>query len=355
MAGAVKTYGFINAKLRTRISRILPDEFMNRLIHSHSLGEAVQLFRDTAFSGIETVYNKTGDLKMVELELLKYEINLYVEIEKYVNDQILSFIRILATRYEVDNLKNIIRLWFDKTIRKRDIQDALLYMYREKIHYDLQWDSILPAESLSQVAEILKDTPYAEIIHKNLKYTDEKKSIFSLENGLDVYYYKQLMAGVERLSKQDREIAQRLLGVEIDLKNINLIVRLKNMYNLSLDDALAYLLPYGYAVDKNTLADVYATKDVTGIVKEVVHKRYAGLETLVTSQGTESYSRLILIERVLDQIMLYEVRKVLLGNPFTIGIILAYFILKGNEIKKIVTILNAKYYKISEDRIAGRI
>jgi vacuolar-type H+-ATPase subunit C/Vma6 len=94
---------------------------------------------------------------------------------------------------------------------------------------------------------------------------------------------------------------------------------------------------------------------VAGMLKSVIRKRYTGLDALFSSQGTESYSRLILIERVLDQIMMYEVRKVLSGNPFTIGIILIYFILKENEIKKIITILNAKYYKIPEDRIAGRI
>jgi V/A-type H+-transporting ATPase subunit C len=355
MAGAIRTYGFINAKLRTRISYILPDEFMTRLIHTHSLAEGIQLFRETRFAGIETVYNKTGDLKMVELELLKYEINLFVEIEKYVKNEVLDFVRTLAARYEVENLKNIIRLWFDKTVRKRDIQDALLYIYREKIHYNLEWDRILSAGSLLQVAEALRNTPYAAIIQKNLEEVEKKMSLFSLETGFDVYYYEKLIAGVNKLKKRDRETARRLVGIDIDLKNINLIVRLKNMYNLSLDDALHYLLPYGYRVDREALSDVYTTQDVAGMLKSVIRKRYTGLDALFSSQGTESYSRLILIERVLDQIMMYEVRKVLSGNPFTIGIILIYFILKENEIKKIITILNAKYYKIPEDRIAGRI
>lgn len=355
MAGPVKKYGFINAKLRTRISKILPDEFMNRLTRAHSLAEAIQLFKETQFAGIETVYAKTGDLKMVELELLKHEINLYVEIEKYVDSHVLSFVRVLASRYEVDNLKNIIRLWFDKTIRKRDIQDALLYIYREKIHYDLHCDQILTAENLIQVAEILKDTPYAEIILKTREEVEKNRSLFGLETGLDMYYYKKLIAEVDKLNKRDREIAQRIVGVEIDMKNINFIVRFKNMYNLSLQDALKYLLPYGYSVDKQALSEVYASQDVTGILKGFIQKRYTGLNALMTSQGAESYSRLILIERLLDQIMMYEVRKELLGNPFTIGIILVYFILKRNEIRKIITILNAKYYKIPDDRIAGRI
>jgi V/A-type H+-transporting ATPase subunit C len=213
VAGPVKTYGFINAKLRTRISKILPDEFMIRLTRAHSLAEAIQLFRETQFAGIEAVYHKTGDLKMVELEFFKYEINLYVEIEKYVDHIILSFVRVLASRYEVENLKNIIRLWFDKTIRKRDIQDALLYIYRKKIHYDLNYDQILASETLIQVADSLQDTPYSEIILKSREDVEKTRSLFSLETGLDVYYYKRLITEVDNLHTRDREIARRLVGV----------------------------------------------------------------------------------------------------------------------------------------------
>ena len=50
-----------------------------------------------------------------------------------------------------------------------------------------------------------------------------------------------------------------------------------------------------------------------------------------------------------------EVEHILVGYPFTIGIILAYFILKRNELKKIRTILNAKYYRIEPERIESMI
>ena len=77
------------------------------------------------------------------------------------------------------------------------------------------------------------------------------------------------------------------------------------------------------------------------------------MQTLLSSQTPDMASKLILIERLLEEIMLYEVRRTLSGYPFTIGIVLSYFQLKRNEIKKVMTILNAKYYSLSEDRIKG--
>ena len=68
MAGPLSKYSFINAKLRARISKILPDEKFNRLEQAQSLDEALALLRETPFAGLEEVYSATGDLKRAELE-----------------------------------------------------------------------------------------------------------------------------------------------------------------------------------------------------------------------------------------------------------------------------------------------
>jgi len=62
-------------------------------------------------------------------------------------------------------------------------------------------------------------------------------------------------------------------------------------------------------------------------------------------------SKLATLERVLREMRNMEARKLLAGNPFSIGIIIAYFILLGDEIVSVRTILNAKYYGLSEERI----
>ena len=75
----------------------------------------------------------------------------------------------------------------------------------------------------------------------------------------------------------------------------------------------------------------------------------------MSSQTTDSNSRLQLIHRILEEIMKQEVHRILAGYPFSIGIILAYFILKENELKKIRTILNAKKYNLKPQRIESML
>jgi V/A-type H+-transporting ATPase subunit C len=348
----VKRYAFIHAKLRTRLSKMLSSELLEQMIRAHSLQEAVQLLKGGAFDIIEHVYDQTGDLKMAELELLKREIRLYTEVESYLDAELLRFLQALTTRYEIDNLKHLLRLWFDRTIRRRSIQEAVGYLLREKIHFDLNIDAVLEAPDIGAVIAALSSTPYAQVISEHAAGITE--TLFPIEIALDHFYYRQLLEETERLEPRDRRIARRLIGVEIDLQNIGWLVRFKDFYKLPLDTALPLMIPYGHNLDRETLGEAYGGQSITGIVAGLIKKRYAALAPLLTGAGGET-SRLVLIERVLSEILMLEVRHILTGYPFAIGIVLAYFILKKNEISRLMTILNAKYYMLDEERIKGLI
>jgi V/A-type H+-transporting ATPase subunit C len=355
MPGALGTYAFIAAKLRTRLSKILDREFIDRLIAAPSLVEAMQLLRNTDFAGLEAVYEKTGDLKMGELEFFRQEVSLFGEVVRSVSGQIADFCRSLLLRYDMDNLRNILRLWFDRVIRKREIEEASGYIYRNKIIYDLHIDELLASRSLEDISGILKKTPYASLIKEQAEEIIQKNSLFSLEIALDKYYYMQLLKQVDRLSTADAAIAGRLIGVEIDMLNINWIVRFKTLYNLSLEDSFSHILPFGHSLRDKELEAAFRADDVTELVTNFIKKKYAALAPLIKIQGSDVQSRLALIERLLEEIMRYEVHRALLGTPFTIGIILAYFVLKKQEIKTVMTILNAKLYGIDAERIKSSL
>ena len=57
-----------------------------------------------------------------------------------------------------------------------------------------------------------------------------------------------------------------------------------------------------------------------------------------------------MLESVLQGILEKEVRRLLLGNPFTIGILLSYFFIKRRKIRRLMTLLNVKQYDISYER-----
>lgn len=362
MAGALKKYAFINAKLRARISKVLPEEQLHQMARASTLSEAVQMLQGSDFAPVEAVYSQTGDIKLAELELVRKEVRLYLELESMVEGEVAGLVRALATRFEVETLKNALRLWFDSKVRGRSIEEALGYLLRERIHHNLHLEQVVNAGNLSEAAAVLQHTPYASILEEKASRVLDSGTLFPVEIDLDRYFYRQLIEAVNALEPRDRQVARRMIGVEIDMENISWLIRFKTFYNLPLSQVLDYSIPWGLNLSRELIADSYQSEHPDEVLQAMVRKRYPQLAALLGSKEQHAertlraqFSRLVLIERILEQIMLLEVRRILAGYPFTIGIVLAYFVIKANESKKIMTILNAKFYNWPEDRIMAAI
>ena len=65
----------------------------------------------------------------------------------------------------------------------------------------------------------------------------------------------------------------------------------------------------------------------------------------------ENARQILLIENYLAKMRMKEYSQMLVGDAFSIGIILAYFFLSNREDAIIRAILSAKYYKWSEEKI----
>ena len=130
----------------------------------------------------------------------------------------------------------------------------------------------------------------------------------------------------------------------------------KHFYSLKAEQALEFILPGGLNLTQEMMEEIYTAERTDREVAALVGRRYPEIAPLLVSQEqAKATARLNLLERVLEQIMTIEVRKILTGYPFTIGIILAYFFLKSAEIRKIMTVLNAKFYEWPEDRIVALV
>jgi len=355
VAGSLSKYSLINAKLRARISNILPDEMFRQMAAAHSLEEALALLRETPFARLEEIYSSTGDLRTAELELLKAEIQIYENIKQYLQGGPLDVVTALLSHFEIENLKNAIRIFFDRKIRNRSGGSSIHYILYERIIHDIPIDIIVNAENFDEIAGVCEGTPYSHIIRKYGRTVESESSLFRLEIALDHFYYSNLLAAIEKLSRRDRKIALRLAGVEIDLQNIDWIIRFKNFYDLPLEAVLAAIVPGGFNLDKALITELYGAQNVTSALQVFVRGRYPGLSGFISSKTTDVTSRLLLIQQMLSEIMKHEVQHILVGYPFTIGIILAYFILKRSELRKVRIILKTKQYGAQQERIESMI
>ena len=345
MAGSLRTYAAINARLRARLSRMLSADFIHQLERSRSLPECVQMLRDTSFGALAPIYNETGDIRMAELALHEEEIRLYLDLENMTRGVLHRFIAALVARFEIETLKNALRLWFDANVREHAISGAAGYLYRGRIHNALNLDGIVNAHDLQSVAAALADTPYRELVEASIEAVETRKSLFPIELALDCLYHENLSAAVDKLGSRDRNVAGRILGIEVDWQNVMWIMRVMRFYSDQPDKIDSGVIPGGLYISAAQLRDISSPDEADELLQEIVRRRYPALLSRMASTDSRGlYPRLAVLEELLAEILRIESRRALCGYPFTAGIILAYFILRGDETQRLVTILNSMAY-----------
>ena len=351
MAARLNRYAFINAKLRARLGSLIDEAKLAAMARARSLQEAINVLRETDYAEIEALYGQTNDLALCEYELGKKEIGLYKDVERYVDGEVLDLVRALSLKFEVENLKQALRLWFEHAVKKRNIEPKIKYLLTDTIKTDLHAIRIADQPTIEAVAEILADTPYGRIVADNADKLSTSGNLFHLEVALDKFYFQHLETAFAGLDKRDSEIARKLMGVEIDLENMERLVRFLEFYELPAEEALQYLIPFGSIPGNQKFRRLYDDKKSGALIKEYVDQYYPALTSLFTQGSQSQMSRLVFLEKILGEIILSEIRRVLSGYPFTIGIVLSYFILKQRELRKVSAILNAKNFELTEERL----
>ncbi len=354
MRDALTTYGFLSAKLKTRLSKTLPPEAIDRLVKARSLPEAVQFLKGTAYAAIEEAYSATGDLRSGEALLNARELELYTGLFRYLDEPVLMFVRALSLRFELDKVKDAVRLWFDLRVRHRDIDGKSGYLYRETIAHRFDVDEIIRAADADAVVAALGGTPYAAIAGRELPKAVAGRSVFEFEMTLDRFFYDEVFSAAGHLGKSDREVAERILGVDVDMQNISWLVRFKSHYGMNAEQALSHLIPRGRAISAAAVAAAYADEKAGpggggALGLDLLRKSYGKVGALLSAG--DAASRLAMMEAALRRISAAEATKSLGGYPFSIGIVLAYFTRSREELRTVMTILNAKNYDLPEERI----
>lgn len=351
MAGALSTYAYINAKLRGRISKLFDEEFFVRIANARSFPEAIGMLADTRYEAAAQAYNRTGDVKMSELELVRTEWGLVASLDRSIPDTIRAFTDEALRRFEIASLKNALRLWFERVVRGRPIDEKVAYLLRDERVHDAPLDACVNAASADEVASALADRPYADALSAPLARVEESGSLFGVEVALDRWYYGRLIEEARRLGGRDTDVALRLLGLQIDIQNVNWIVRMRRSYGPEHAELLESVLPGGTLIRPEDARAAYLSDHPVDDLLGALGSRHTILASARRDEDARGARRLALLEELLRNVLFGEIRRALGGYPFTIGTILAYILLVGNEVRLLVSVLNAKYYELPSQRI----
>jgi len=198
--------------------------------------------------------------------------------------------------------------------------------------------------------ERIRHTAYYETLLHALERYEAEQNLFPLEVALDLDYRRAIWQAIHNLKGMDHEHALRLVGTLIDSDNLLWAARYRIYHRLSTQEIINYTLPFGYQVRDEDIRAIAASAegDFNAILK-VVRRLYPDLEALddVTPQH-----RLAALERALNRRMVRLCRKAFSGDPFHIGVQVAYLILLEYELRDLTAIVEAVASGLSVETLA---
>ncbi|MFA4838164.1 MAG: V-type ATPase subunit [Candidatus Neomarinimicrobiota bacterium] len=332
----IRSYAFINAKVRAKRAFLLSEADYSDLCEAKNIYESLLILSRTRYKEMaERLESQT--VESIEKELHFEEIDQFLKLMKVSRGSAQNFLDALILNYDGEKLKALLRAWQSKT----PLPDSF---YAGKITIDFPISDLLSAIDLEQFIELLRDTNFYEPLKSALTPLTTRNRLFDLEIAIDKFLYLELWNLTAKMSRTDQEIVRRIVGVEIDLKNLEWIARAKKYYQLQQTELESMLIPHGYHLTKNQMRKITST----GSIGDGLSRILPGV-TLPVATESEEIQSLSALEIILDQALFIEANRAFLSFPLSIGSTVGYYYLAKCEMRNLKAIFNAKSYGLTPE------
>ncbi|MBI5962526.1 MAG: V-type ATPase subunit [Chloroflexi bacterium] len=338
----VSGYAAISARVRAMYSALLSPQELIRLSDTPDFTSLLTQLKPTVYgSYLESLKDKELTPRRVVVQIKGRLADVYYSVIHMAPEHTRPLLTQLYRYFEVENLKAVLRsIVTDPTWeRVRDV----LFPYGSM--------SVLPAQAMveagnvSAAVELLRGTVYEETLSFAMKRYSAEQNLFPLEVALDLNYWRKLWQEARHLSGQDQKQALRVVGAIIDMNNLMWAIRYRVYHNLSEEELINYTLPFGYHLRDEDVRAIAAGADIASVIQRV-YPDIRDLNPLLE----EPRSGLPLLEIQLKQHVMKQCMSAFTGDPFHIGLPLAFLVLCQLEIQDLTVLLEAKSSQLSDDR-----
>ncbi len=335
---SVRQYGFVNARVRAMRSAFLSRTAYRSMAAFKEPGEVFSFLLQTRYRAmVEGMEAKTPEA--LERALFREEIRQVRDVQKISKGGTRRILELLLERYDAERLKTILRAWRSGGGQsKAVIRDEIVHPFRE--------EALLSSKNMEEFAAALEGTPFQKAAGDRAARFDEKKSLFSIEVAVDQTVYERLWKASESLSRTDRNILRKLTGIEIDLKNLDWILRFRKYYNIPMVEIGELLLPNGWRLGTEGIRKILDGGNVTESLLD-----FGGGSPLPLPAGGEEALSLEALEHFLYQTLFIEAKRAFMAFPLSIGAILGYVTLMRIESRNIRALVHAKAYHMPAPEI----
>jgi V/A-type H+-transporting ATPase subunit C len=337
----VSGYAAISARVRAMYSSLLSPQDFARLSDAPDFSTLITQLKQTAYGPyLENLKDKDMTPQKVDLAIKGRLADSYYSVIHMAPEHARSLLKQLYRYFEVQNLKALLRALITDPSWER-VQDVLFPMGSMTV---LPAQAMVEAGSVAAAVELLQGTPYYETLSFAMKRYSAEQNLFPLEVALDLYYWRQLWQEAKKLQGQDREQAARIIGSLMDVNNLMWVIRYKIYHGLAEEEVINYTLPFGFRVRDEDVRAIAAGADLASVVGRV----FPGIPDL-NALLDDPRAGLPKLEIELKRRLMQQCLAAFTGNPFHIGVPLAFLILSELEIEDLTVLIEAKSSQMPEE------
>jgi V/A-type H+-transporting ATPase subunit C len=341
VTGGVAAYAATNARVRAMYSHLLSAQQLAILSEAEDFASLLSSLRRTIYgSYLESLKEKDVTPRSVVFQIKLRLAAAYQSVIHSTPEPARGVLTQLYRYYEVNNIKAVLR---GIAIGGAGTDARPVWEHVRDVLFPFGSTTVVPAEAMVETGnvgaaiELLRGTPYYDVLSFALKRYSAEQSLFPLEVALDLGYWRRLWEAARKLLGQDQGPALRVVGALLDTNNLMWAIRYRVYQRLSEEELINYTLPFGYRVRDEDIRALAAGADMASIVMRL----YPGIPD-VNALLDDPQKGLPTLETGLKRYVMQQCMATFLGNPFHIGIPLAYLVLSDLETQDLTVLIEAK-------------
>ncbi len=322
-ARSVTPYAYIMAKMRAWESRMLSDAKMRSLSESGSIPDFINGLRDTDYQ--EDLEGQEEEVEMVERALSRHLLDTYQEIFPLLPEETRDFFQKFSERLDMGNLSLVVQAAagrVDRDVVVSHLVDGVSFR-RERL------EVMSGSEGIEELVEHLSETSYYQDLRPYLEPGEGDAQ--ELMRAIRHSFYVSLWRKSQELGRKNRSIARDLVGLEIDLENVKLILRLK-LNQLPADVIMKNVIPVDCNLTQDLLRSCAQAEDLEE-VKSVLLK--SPLRSILGEVFESARDQVAEVERLLQEALLNHGKMLSLSKPLTIATPLFFLYQKHAEVQNL--------------------
>ena len=348
MASGVSGYAAISTRVRAMYSDLLSPQDIIRLSDSPDISALISSLKNTPYGKYLAGLKDNELTPRRVIQQIKHRLaDSYSSVVQQAPEQTRPLIKQLYRYFELGNLKAVLRSiqtvssWNSDTPAWDRVREVL---FPFGAFTSIPAQAMVETGNVASAIDLLRGTPYESTISFAARRVSTEQSLFPLEVALDLEYWQKLWAEARKLSGKDREMAVKIIGSLLDMNNLMWVIRYKIYHKLSEEELINYTLPFGYRVRDEDVRAIAAGSDIASVISRI----YPSI-TNATALLENPQSGLPKLEHALKQQVMKQCMAAFVGDPFHIGIPLAYLLLSDFEVQDLIILIEGKSFNWTDD------